>query len=47
MMEYMWEVSVDIDADPETGDGGFEYLLSAYHIVTPGQKGNNREAALD
>ena len=46
-MEYMWGVSVDIDADPETGDGGFEYLLSAYHIVTPGQKGNNREAALD
>ena len=46
-MEYSWGVLVDADADPETGDGGFEYLLSAYHIVRPGQKGNNREAALD
>ena len=46
-MEYMWEVSVDVDADPETGDGGFEYLLSAYHIVRPAQEGDNTEAALE
>ena len=47
LMEYMWEVSVDVDADPETGDGGFEYLLSAYHIVWPWQAGDNTEAALE
>ena len=46
-MEYMWEVSVDVDADPETGDGGFEYLLSAYHIVRPAEEGDNTEAALE
>ena len=45
-MEYMWEVSVDVDADPETGDGGFEYLLSAYHIVPPAQEGDNTEAPI-
>ena len=45
-MEYMWEVSVDVDADPETGDSGFEYLLSAYHIVRPAQKGDNTEAPI-
>ena len=47
LMEYMWEVSVDVDADPETGDGGFEYLLSAHHIVWPAQAGDNTEAALE
>ena len=46
-MEYMWEVSVDVDADPETGDRGYEYLLSAYHIVRPAQEGDNTEAALE
>ena len=45
-MEYMWEVSVDVDADPETGDRGFEYLLSAYHIVRPAQEGDNTEAPI-
>ena len=45
-MEYGWEVSVDVDADPETGEGGFEYLLSAYHIVWPGHEGDNTEAPI-
>ena len=45
-MEYGWEVSVDVDADPETGDEGFEYLLSAYHIVWPGNEGDNTEAPI-
>ena len=45
-MEYMWEVSVDVDADPETGDRGSEYLLSAYHIVPLAQKGDNTEAPI-
>lgn len=45
--EYSWGVSIDTDNDRRTGDDGFEYLLSAYHIVQPGQKGNNREAAIE
>ncbi len=45
-MEYSWEVSVDADNDPETGDGGFEYLLSAYHIVPPAREGDNTEAPI-
>ncbi len=46
-MEYGWDVSVDVDADPETGDDGFEYLLSAYHIVWPGNEGNDTEAPIE
>ena len=46
-MEYSWEVSVDVDADPETGDGGFEYLLSAHHIVWPAHEGDNTEAPIE
>ena len=34
MMEYSWEVNIDVDNDRNTGfGGGYEYLLSAYHIV--------------
>lgn len=46
-MEYSWGVAIDADADPETGDGGFEYLLSAYHIVWPPDAGNNTEAPIE
>ncbi|MCY3897656.1 MAG: hypothetical protein OXF86_03735 [Caldilineaceae bacterium] len=46
-MEYGWEVSIDADGDPETGDGGFEYLLSAYHIVWPAHEGDNTEAPIE
>jgi len=46
-MEYEWEVSVDADGDPETGDNGFEYLLSAHHIVRPDQEGDNTEAPIE
>ena len=31
-MGYSWEVAIDVDDDRGTGYGGFEYLLSAYHI---------------
>ena len=34
LMEYRWEVQIDIDNDRNTGfGGGYEYLLSAYHIA--------------
>ncbi|MDE0196691.1 MAG: hypothetical protein OXK78_00765 [Caldilineaceae bacterium] len=46
-MEYSWGVLVDADADPETGDGGFDYLLSAHHIVWPGHAGDNTEAPIE
>jgi len=33
-MEYWWAVHVDVDNDRNTGfGGGFEYLLSAYHVA--------------
>ncbi len=47
LMEYSWGVLIDADADPETGDGGFEYLLSAHHIVWPGHAGDNTEAPIE
>ncbi len=45
-MEYGWHVSIDVDNDQATGDGGFEYLLSAYHIVWPANAGDNTEAPI-
>ena len=38
---YMWEVSIDVDNDLETGVGGFEYTLSALHFVPPSSRGAN------
>ena len=32
-MEYEWEVAIDVDNDRSTGPGGFDTLLSAYHIA--------------
>ena len=46
-MEYSWGISIDVDADPETGDGGSEYLLSAHHIVWPPHAGDNTEAPIE
>ena len=34
-LEYNWEVSIDVDNDPETGSGGFDYMLSAGYFVHP------------
>lgn len=31
--EYQWEVAVDVDNDRGTGPGGFDILLTAYHIA--------------
>ena len=46
-MEYSWGVSIDADADPATGDGGFDYLLSAHHIVRPAHAGDNTESPVE
>ena len=37
--EYEWEVAIDADNDRSTGPGGFDYLLTAYHIVRLSHKG--------
>ena len=46
-MEYSWGVMVNADANPATGDGGFDYLLSAHHIVWPAHAGDNTEAPVE
>ncbi len=46
-MEYSWGVSIDVDNDRQTGDNGFEYLLSAYHIAWPAHAGDNTEAPIE
>ena len=38
-LEYSWEVSIDVDNDPETGAGGFDSMLSAdYFVSSPCQR---------
>ena len=45
-MEYSWGVAVDVDNNLENGDGGFDYLLSAYHVVPLTDKGGNSEVPI-
>ena len=45
-LEYGWEVSIDVDNDPETGAGGFDSMLSAGYFVHPLVKDNNTVARL-
>ena len=47
MMEYNWEALINVDNDMENGDGGYDYLLSAYHIVRLADKGNNSEVTIE
>ncbi|MDE0078598.1 MAG: hypothetical protein OXO50_13835 [Caldilineaceae bacterium] len=47
LMEYSWGVSIDVDNDRRTGDGGFDYFLSAHHIVWPPHAGDNTEASIE
>ena len=44
-MEYSWEVAVDVDNDRSTGPGGFDALLSAYHVVRASEKRRDTTAA--
>ena len=45
-LEYSWEVSIDVDADQDTGVNGFEYLLSSMHVSHGGASGRDRSAAI-
>ena len=43
--EYSWEVSIDVDADQETGLNGFEYILSSISVSHGGSSDRERSAA--
>ena len=45
-LEYNWEVSIDVDNAPETGAGGFDYMLSAGYFVHPLVKDSNTVARI-
>ncbi len=45
-LEYNWAVSIDVDNDPETGAGGFDYMLSAGYFVHPLVKDSNTVAPI-
>ncbi len=44
--EYNWEVSIDVDNDPETGSAGFDYMLSAGYFVHPLAKNSDTVAEI-
>ena len=41
--EYEWEVAIDADNDRSTGPGGFDYLLTAYHIAFLSHEGTDAD----
>ena len=41
--EYEWEVAIDVDNDRSTGPGGFDTLLTAYHIAFLSHKGSDAD----
>ena len=43
--EYSWEVSIDVDADQETGFHGFEYILSSISVSRGSSSDRERSAA--
>ena len=45
-LEYSWEVSIDVDGAPETGAGGFDFMLSAGYFVHPLVKDSNTAAKI-
>ena len=44
--EYSWEVSIDVDADQETGFHGFEYILSSISVSRGSSSDRERGAAI-
>ena len=46
-VECMWEVSIDVDNDPKTGVGEFEYTLFALHFVPPSGRGANTTETIE
>ncbi len=46
-MEYAWEVLVDVDDDRETGIGGNDFALLAFHVARPSNGGTNRTLSIE
>lgn len=46
-LEYSWQAVIDADNNMDTGEGGYDYVLSAYHIVRLSEKGENLEAPIE
>ena len=47
ILEYRWQVSIDVDNDLETGLNGIDYTLSASYFVPPSRSGSNRDARIE
>ena len=46
VIEYNWEVSVNVDGDGETGFQGSEYILSSMYVPSHWSSGRNRSVAI-
>lgn len=47
LMEYGWEVLIDVDDDKETGIGGNDFALLAFHAARPFDEGTNRTQSIE
>ena len=46
-MEYIWQVSVDVDNNKETGIGGADFALLAFHIPRQSKVGTNSTPSIE
>ena len=46
-MEYIWQVSVDVDNDKETGIEGADFALLAFHVPRQSKVGNNSTQSIE
>ncbi len=46
-MEYIWEVSVDVDNDKETGIEGADFALLAFHVPRQSKVGTNSTQSIE
>lgn len=47
VMEYVWEVLVDVDDDRETGIGGADFALLAFHVPPQSKGGINSTQSIE
>ena len=46
-MEYGWEVLIDVDDDKETGNGGADFALLAFHVPPQSKGGTNSTQSIE
>jgi hypothetical protein len=46
-MEYIWQVSIDADDNKETGIGGADFALMAYHFAPSSKVGTNSSQSIE